>query len=150
MAINDALTFAPMHKGDLREVLKLEASAFTDPWSKSVFEEFLPGGTGFGITVRAAQELIGYACYFIEPPQVHLTNLAVKPAARRKSVAKRLLDRILDVALDKGCGEIALEVRVSNEAAQRLYEREGFTVSGRLARYYDRPVEDAFVMSRRI
>jgi len=139
-----------MRKPDLDEVVQLEAAIFSDAWPKSVFQEFTAGGIGHGLVAKTEETLIGYACYLLEAAHLHLTNLAVVPSARRKSVAKRMLDRILDIALEQKCREIRLEVRVSNQAAKRLYEREGFFVASRVLYYYDSPVEDALVMVRTI
>jgi ribosomal-protein-alanine N-acetyltransferase len=72
--------------------------------------------------------------------------MAVHPDFRRKSVAKRLLDRILQLALDQSCGQILLEVRPSNEAARRFYELAGFVELYRRPGYYHHPREDALVM----
>lgn len=139
-----------MRRPDLKEVTELEASIFSDAWPISVFQEFTAGGIGYGLVTRKGEELIGYACYLLEHSHLHLTNLAVTPPQRRKSVAKQMLDRILDVALSQKCREIKLEVRASNEAARQLYEREGFIVASRILHYYDSPDEDALVMVRRL
>ncbi|MGE0446942.1 MAG: ribosomal-protein-alanine N-acetyltransferase RimI, partial [Vicinamibacterales bacterium] len=40
------------------------------------------------------------------------------------------------------------EVRASNEAARRLYERLGFYVAGARKNYYSQPVEDALILWR--
>lgn len=41
-----------------------------------------------------------------------------------------------------------LEVRQSNEAAKRLYEKLGYSPIGVRKRFYEKPVEDAIVMSK--
>jgi ribosomal-protein-alanine N-acetyltransferase len=41
-----------------------------------------------------------------------------------------------------------LEVRRSNDAARRLYERFGFCLTGVRHDYYSHPVEDALVLGR--
>ncbi|MBD3258944.1 ribosomal-protein-alanine N-acetyltransferase, partial [candidate division GN15 bacterium] len=89
---------------------------------------------------------IGYACYVFISDEAHLANIAVVPAYRRKSVAKQLLDRILQLAQEAGCRLILLEVRASNNAARRFYEKAGFTELYQRPRYYRHPVEDAVVM----
>ena len=52
------------------------------------------------------------------------------PDWRRQGVGARLLLRLVDIALELGAARMTLEVRVSNEAAQELYRRFGFTIAG--------------------
>jgi ribosomal-protein-alanine N-acetyltransferase len=79
-----------------------------------------------------------------------MTNLAVDPAHRRKSVAKELLGYILGLARRRDCELMLLEVRSSNEIARQFYEAEGFVTVEQSPSYYDDPTEDALVMMRRI
>jgi ribosomal-protein-alanine N-acetyltransferase len=63
-------------------------------------------------------------------------------------VAGKLIDRWILWAREQGVTDLALEVRVSNEAAMGLYRRFGFVEQGRRRGYYERPVEDAVLMGR--
>lgn len=80
----------------------------------------------------------------------HLTNIAVTPEHRRKSVAKLLLERILQIVADLDCTLILLEVRPSNREAIGFYEKYGFDLLYRRPNYYRRPIEDALVMVRHL
>jgi ribosomal-protein-alanine N-acetyltransferase len=79
---------------------------------------------------------------------VHINNLAVRPALRRRGLATYLLGRVLQTALEAGGDRATLEVRRSNHAARRLYEGLGFRVRGVRADYYTDPVEDALILWR--
>ena len=79
-----------------------------------------------------------------------MTNLAVAPPYRRKSVARQLLAYILRLAGERYCESIFLEVRASNRAAREFYEKAGFGVIDRSPGYYNKPVEDAYIMARRL
>lgn len=81
----------------------------------------------------------------LAPGEHELLNLAVAPELRRKKVASDLLRYAMDLAP----GAWFLEVRASNEAAQNLYKSFGFTISGKRKKYYQKPEEDAIVMSCR-
>jgi ribosomal-protein-alanine N-acetyltransferase len=74
----------------------------------------------------------------------------VIPNARRRGIATTLLDELVVRAVHGGARELFLEVRVDNEAARRLYEKEGFTVVGRRRGYYDHGRVDAVVMRREL
>jgi ribosomal-protein-alanine acetyltransferase len=71
-----------------------------------------------------------------------ILNLAVHPSARRRGVARTLLNQ----AFAGGCRQWFLEVRASNVAAIRLYESVGFRQAGTRAGYYQNPLESAIVM----
>lgn len=63
--------------------------------------------------------------------EAEILNLAVAPTYRRQGVASQLLRALLPLA-----DVWFLEVRASNEAAQRLYLAQGFQPMGRRKRYY--------------
>jgi ribosomal-protein-alanine N-acetyltransferase len=71
----------------------------------------------------------------------------VHPAWRRQRIGERLLLAFLDVAIDQGAHEATLEVRLSNLAARKLYEKYGFRPVGLRPRYYSDDHEDALIMT---
>jgi ribosomal-protein-alanine N-acetyltransferase len=74
----------------------------------------------------------------------------VVPSARRRGIARQLLDGLLAEARRRGAVEAFLEVRVDNQAAQSLYVREGFAQVGVRPGYYDGGRVDAVVMRREL
>ncbi|MDN6127255.1 MAG: hypothetical protein L0I66_02520, partial [Tetragenococcus halophilus] len=54
------------------------------------------------------------------------------------------------IALAEQVEQIFLEVRVSNQAAQNLYLKNGFNKTGHRTGYYSKPVEDALVMVKKV
>ena len=74
-----------------------------------------------------------------------IENVVVSEAVRRRGFGSRLLQEFLGLARDRGGEKIFLEVRESNLAARRLYEKSGFSESGRRQSYYQQPQEDAIV-----
>jgi ribosomal-protein-alanine N-acetyltransferase len=74
-----------------------------------------------------------------------IENIAVAGPARRRGLGTRLLGEFLDRARSRGGQAVFLEVRESNQAARRLYEKWAFVESGRRKRYYREPEEDAIV-----
>ncbi len=142
------VTLRDMIPDDLEKVALIEKSVFTDPWPDDEFEDHMNDSESGALVAVGARKMVGYACYQIDDHKLHLTNLAVDLACRRKSVAKQVLDHILDLARDRDCELIFLEVRVSNEAARCFYEASGFRTVDRLRRYYVSPVEDALTMTR--
>lgn len=135
-----------MAEKDLDTVLQIENEVFPDPWPRSAFADQLSGDGWGALVAESDGEIIGYGCYFMVDIEAHLTNIAVRPDYRRKSVAKTLLNTILERATDAGCQYLILEVRKSNAVARTFYEKRGFRILYRRPNYYRRPVEDAVVM----
>lgn len=140
------LTIRRMGASDLDAVTLLEQRVFPDPWPKAAFAQDLEGDDRGVLLAEMDGRLCGYACYMAAVGEAHLTNIAVAPEFRGKSIAKILLNRILDVAKKADCEYIFLDVRPSNEAAISLYTKYGFYELYRRPRYYHAPVEDALVM----
>jgi ribosomal-protein-alanine N-acetyltransferase len=92
------------------------------------------------------ERILGFAGGWLLTDQLHVTTVAVHPDARRRGVATTLLLALVDAARDAGSATLALEVRASNEGAQRLYERLGLRRAGTLPGYYRDNGEDAVVM----
>lgn len=141
------VTVRPLTPADVDAVAALEAEAFSSPWSRDTF---------LGLMDRRALELrvlesaeagiVGYAVLWCILDQGELANMAVAPAFRGRGFGAFLLSQVLEVARERGVKTLFLEVRVSNEAAARLYGRFGFEEIGVRRGYYDRPKEDALVM----
>jgi ribosomal-protein-alanine N-acetyltransferase len=91
--------------------------------------------------------LVGYAGVWIGVDEAHVTTIAVALPSRRQGVGELLLNRLIDYALESGVALLTLEVRLSNSAAQQLYQKYGFQVVGERKRYYTDNGEDALIMS---
>lgn len=71
-----------------------------------------------------------------------ILNVAVAPAFRRLGIAQQLINSLLK----ETAGDVFLEVRESNTAAQNLYKSLNFQYVGRRPEYYEFPPEAAIVM----
>ena len=92
--------------------------------------------------------LLGYAGLYHASglTSADLLTIATIPVARGRGIASLMLTELVSTAQQAGCPDVLLEVRQSNEAAQRLYTGHGFVPIGRRRRYYQAPPEDAVVM----
>jgi ribosomal-protein-alanine N-acetyltransferase len=70
----------------------------------------------------------------------------VHPDHRRRRIGERLLVRVFEMAAALNAEWLTLEVRASNLAAQKLYEKYGFRRAGVRRRYYSDNSEDALIM----
>ncbi|MFB3778882.1 MAG: GNAT family N-acetyltransferase [Bryobacteraceae bacterium] len=82
------------------------------------------------------------ACRRVADGEFEILNLAVAPESRRQGVAAALVGELLAEVR----GTVFLEVRASNLAARKLYEKLGFRPAGLRRDYYTFPPEDGIVM----
>ena len=138
-----------MRSSDLTQVLEIENASFATPWSSKTFLNLLRRpNAALLIAEDVPGSVIGYAVIWFAGPEGELGDLAVRPGLRRNGVGSALVEAALGEAQLRGSREVYLEVRESNEAARRLYEKHRFDVVNRRPSYYADPVEDALVMRR--
>lgn len=140
----------PLDTSHIQAALAIEHLSFESPWCALDFQSVFEDGCSLGLGLELENTLAGYAIGYLEMPSFHLTNLAVDPSRRRMGLAARLARGIMAEAMEAGCDTCTLEVRLSNEGAQRLYRGLGFEVVDIWQRFYTRPYEDALVMYRRL
>lgn len=142
------LFLRPMMLDDVETVLAIERGSFSEPWTWEMFVAELTGNpcARFFVAV-VGDECVGYIGGWIVVDELQVVSLAVRPEARRRRTASRLLSHLFAQA-GAGIERAYLEVRRANRAAISVYERFGFRVVGVRAGYYDHPKEDALVMER--
>jgi ribosomal-protein-alanine N-acetyltransferase len=141
----------PMLELDLPDVAAIEQKSYTFPWSESIFRDCLR----VGYTCRAldlAGQIIGYGVMSLGAGEGHILNVCVRDEYRSVGFGRRLLENLLERAAAAGVTEAFLEVRPSNLAAIRLYQRLGFEQIGIRRGYYQAPDgrEDAIVLKREL
>ncbi len=142
-----SLSIERMSPADLDEVLAIERASFSMPWSRGAFlYEMEQNRVARCNVIREDGRLVGYVCLWEVADELHITNIAVHPSARRRGIGRALLGQLLDDARGRALRLVILEVRPSNAAARALYESFGFRVVGRRRGYYYDTGEDALVM----
>jgi ribosomal-protein-alanine N-acetyltransferase len=120
----------------------------TEAWSASGYRgEIADTDLRYYLAAEARDgALLGWAGVMVVAATAEILTVGVIPAARRRGLAVRMLADLLAEAARRGAREVFLEVRVDNEAAISLYEREGFSRVGLRRGYYDHGRVDALVM----
>jgi ribosomal-protein-alanine N-acetyltransferase len=133
---------------DLDGILAVDAASFANPWTRDMFTWEAHNSDVARTYVYRSDEagVVGYCAVWHVFDELHINNLAVLPAWRRRGVATELLTFALARAVEGGARRATLEVRASNVAARRLYERFGFRTAGVRKGYYTNPVEDADIL----
>lgn len=145
--IRPALVVEPMGLGDIPTVSGIETVSFSTTWPANAFaNELSENRLAHYFVGRLNGEIVAYGGIWVILEDSHITTIAVHPTFRGRRLGERMLVRLLDEAIARGASWITLEVRESNEVAQRLYRKYGFTnVSTRRA-YYSDNNENAVVM----
>ena len=132
---------------DIDAVQEVERSSFPVPWPANAFRhELTQNRNAKYVVAREDGHSVGYAGLWLMVDEAHITTFAVHPDHRRQRIGERLLQRLFDIAATMNAEWLTLEVRASNLAAQKLYEKYGFRRAGVRRRYYSDNNEDALIM----
>jgi ribosomal-protein-alanine N-acetyltransferase len=145
----EGLQLDDYREGDLEEILAIENDSFPTPWTPALFRSEMANPISRMVIGRSAEggEVLGYAVFWRVVDEIHLHNIAVRRDLRRGGIASTLLKEVVRRCRPEGVRWVTLEVRRSNIAAQKLYERFGFAVGGVRRGYYNDTGEDALIMS---
>jgi len=136
----------PMIIEDLEQVVEIENASMPSPWSKELFEEELKRERARYFVGEMDGQVAGYMGYWEAPAEAHIINLAIAPRFRQKGLGFQMMEYCLRFAYNKGARLATLEVRESNEAALKLYEKMNFRIVAIRKKYYSDNGENAVVM----
>lgn len=143
------LLIREMKADDAEIVSKIESEVFSMPWSAKDFLEMVEADYAYYYVAEVDGEIAGCCGIRNIAGEGEITNVVVAPPYRKKGIALRMMEYMLERAVEVGIGDCTLEVRVSNQPAIRLYERLGFKGEGVRPHFYDKPDEDALIMWKR-
>lgn len=137
-----------MRASDLDAVMEIEGLSFKAPWSRQVFLDEMSRPWAFLEVMRAVPggRVLAFCNYWRVADEVHILKIATHPDARRIGFGSALLAHMIDFSRRQPCRVVTLEVRRSNEEAQRIYRRFAFRAVGLRPNYYADDNEDALVM----
>ena len=135
-----AITLRPASSGDCRAIAEMSREYIEHglPW-RYVPERILRALARRNVALVVAcdrEQLVGFAMMEFGDERAHLVLMAVRPAHRRRGVARRLLDWLLESATTAGIESLHLELRAGNQAARRFYRALGFGETILVPRYY--------------
>ena len=152
---------------DIPFLLELDRGTVTAAhWTEQKYlDPFRPSGSGMSSLILVAEcgaqmrstpqgasshslTVAGFLVARYLPPEWELENIVVAPTVRRTGIGRQLMDTLVLQARQTNGTAIFLEVRASNSAARRLYEKLGFMETGRRKAYYTNPSEDAVLYSK--
>ncbi len=144
MAGAAVMQIRPLTADDIAAALAIETETYPQPWTRGIFEDELSRDDRIYLAAEDDGELVGYAGLMVIGEEAHVTTLTVAPSARGARIGTRLMAALARRAREARARSLTLEVRVSNVAAQALYQRFGMAPVGVRKGYYRD--EDALIM----
>lgn len=141
------ITILPMEEGHLDAVAALEQQCFSDPWPRDLLSRQLQSGRHVLLCALCDDTVAGYAGFEYVLDEGYIGNVAVSTDFRRRGLGRKLVEAMLECAQRRELAFLTLEVRAGNEPARGLYEAMGFHVVGVRKNYYEKPTEDAILMT---
>lgn len=146
----------PAQPSDIPAMRMLERQAdLTAHWSAREYDALFDDAAPKRIALAAQTEshpsnLQGFLIARCDQGEWELENIVVAADRQRLGVGSALIQELLRCAESSGATSVLLEVRASNFAALRLYQKLGFREEGRRAGYYQHPTEDALLLRRKV
>jgi ribosomal-protein-alanine N-acetyltransferase len=131
---------------DLPFVMELDREAFFDPWSRETWQGELQNKIAVWIVEELKEQIAGYAGIWVVAGEAQVMRVAVRKELRNRGLGLALTQALIQKAWDAGAEAVTLEVRESNAAARKVYERCGFVSEGVRPDYYEDTREGAVIM----
>ena len=136
-----------MELRDLSQVVMIEESLFSDPWTENAFRDTLDQKEAdFVVAVSEQEEIIGYCGADRALDEAEIVNVAIRKKDQNQGVGAGMVRTLIEEEKKKGVHFFILEVRESNLSAQHCYEKLGFKSIGIRKNFYDCPRENALIM----
>ena len=138
----------PIREEDVGQIHAIETLCFPMPWSEeSILHDVKENVVARWLVMDDGEgRVLAYAGMWFVLDEAHVCNVAVHPDCRRMGYGKRIMEALMQLAVDNSMSMMTLEVRRSNLAAQNLYHACGFLDVGYRKRYYEDNKEDALIM----
>ena len=131
----------------LPQLARLEEECFSVPWTPEQLLSEFPDESHLFLTAVEGERVLGYVGMMHVLDEGYISNVAVAPAYRRRGLGDRLISELLERAKALRLAFVTLEVRESNAPAIALYLKHGFSPVGVRRNYYEKPKENAVLMT---
>lgn len=133
---------------DVLDIHKIEQECFSFPWTYDMlYIDIVNNVTAdYFVAKDKNSQIVGFCGMHNVIGEAHITNIAVYSYLRKKGIGGRLISAMIKQAQKQRCEGITLEVRTTNNAAIRVYEKFGFKIEGIRKEYYAETKEDAYIM----
>jgi ribosomal-protein-alanine N-acetyltransferase len=143
-----SLLIRRMHLEDIPAVHAIDELSFSMPWPERSFKfEATENPAARAWVAESDGRVVAMLVMWLIVDEAHIATIATHPDFRRQGIGEQLLLEALRAARAEGAKLAFLEVREGNTAAQSMYSKHRFEVTGRRPRYYKDNQEDALLMT---
>jgi len=126
---------------NIEEMLKIERECFTaEAYTRRQILNLLESKNALALLMRIGGQASGFIIALLETEGKHrlghIVTIDVAAKYRRKGLGSLLLRKMENILSERGAEAVYLEVRVDNQAALRLYEKQGYLKAELLEHYY--------------
>ena len=146
--MNADIQMVPMQEKHIPALAQLERLCFSQPWTESGLRSELHNKLAVFCVAEQNGQVLGYAGMQCVMGECYINNIAVFPQFRGMGIGTRLVQMLMEQAIQRDGVFISLEVRVSNQQAISIYRKLGFHEVGRRKNFYTAPVEDGLIMTK--
>lgn len=134
-------SFRPFEPNDLFRFNTINFDPLTETFGVSFYLQYIINWPEyFQVAIHPSGKMMGYIMGKAEGRGTdwhgHVTAVSVDPEFRRMKLAAAFMENLEKISDKKGCYFVDLFVRVSNEAARKLYRSLGYIVYRRIIDYY--------------
>jgi len=141
------INYRIMQARDVPGVFSVERQCFEHNWTVESYESEINNILATYVVAEENDVIIGFGGFWTVIDEAQITNIGVLANYRRRGVAQKILNEMMQLAVVKSCFSMTLEVKVDNIAAIGLYEANGFEKAGIRKNYYDNKT-DGLIMWR--
>lgn len=144
-----SVTIRKMMLEDLPGVIQIDRMSFSLPWPEQTYRYEISANRAARCLVAETEDkkIAAMIVSWTVVDELHVATFATHNEYRRRGVGSQLLTEALHDGRRLGMRRAFLEVRAGNEAAQAMYRKFGFQVTGRRPKYYRDNDEDAILMT---
>lgn len=138
-----------MNAAHVASVAAIEKECFgVDAWSERSVASELDNKLALWLVALDGEAVAGYVGSQTVCDETDMMNVAVTADYRRRGIAEKLVDALVEELKAIESYSLTLEVRASNAPAIALYEKLGFVQTGLRKNYYRNPKEDALILRK--
>ena len=136
----------PAALDDLDQIYQIESISFRDAYPLSLLRQLLRDRDSHCLVIEFRQQIAGFAFAIMRPQKIgHIISVAVHPERRKRNYGTLLVTKLIEILRSHGATVLVLEVRISNQIAQKLYKKFNFIIKDTKWHYYT-DGEDAYFM----